>query len=72
MKKPVTWNIDIEIIDEINRMSKKAGIPASQFVNTVLKAGMDSQREMISALQGISLDRLLEVLTAEGRKKKKK
>lgn len=72
MKKPVSWNIDIEIINEINRMSKKAGIPASQFVNTVLKAGLDSQREMVSALQGISLDTLLEVLTAAGRKKKKK
>lgn len=72
MKKPVTWNIEIAVIDELNRMAEKANIPTSQLANTVLKSGLDSQREVITALQGITIDRLLEVLTAEGRKRKKK
>ena len=72
MKNRVTYNLDQEVIDEIQRVAEKQGVSASSLVNTVMKAGLDTQRELMTALEGMSIDRLLEVLTAEGRRKKKK
>lgn len=71
-KGRINLSLDQDIIDQLQAMADKQGTSVSALVNSILKAGMDSQNELMSALQGMSIDRLLEVLTAEGRKKKRK
>jgi len=36
-----------------------------------LKGGLDSTQELVSALSGVTIPRLLEILTEEGKKKRK-
>jgi hypothetical protein len=72
MKAKVSWTIDEEIVESLDGMAEKQGIPTSQLVNTVLKAGLESTGDLVKALDGINITSLLEILMKEGKKKKKK
>lgn len=71
-KGRINLSLDQPVIDEMVRMAEKQGISVSQLVNPILKAGLDSTNELVTALDGMSIPALLEVLMKEGRKKKER
>ncbi|OQB76651.1 MAG: hypothetical protein BWX87_02821 [Bacteroidetes bacterium ADurb.Bin123] len=72
MKIKRTISLDQEVHDQVQVLADKQGIGFSTLINAILKGGLDSTQELVSALSGVTIPRLLEILTEEGKKKKKK
>jgi hypothetical protein len=72
MKIKRTISLDQEVHDQVQVLADKQGIGFSTLTNAILKGGLDSTQELVSALSGVTIPRLLEILTEEGKKKKKK
>lgn len=71
MKQKVSWSIDTEIVENMEKMAAKQGISTSALVNAVLKGGLDATGELVNALDMISIPNLIEMLIKEGKKKRK-
>ena len=72
MKIKRTISLDQEIHDQVQVLADKQGIGFSTLINAILKGGLDSTQELVSALSGVTIPRLLEILTEEGKKRQKK
>jgi len=70
-KGRINLSLDQNIIDELVAMAEKQGISTSALVNSILKGGLDTTGALVEALDGMSLVDLLDVLTKEGKKKRK-
>ena len=55
MKKPHSYHLEEDLIDDIRKASEKAGLSASEFVGKVLRGALDSQREILKELDAIDL-----------------
>jgi len=72
MKIKRTISLDQEVHDQVQVLADKQGIGFSTLINAILKGGLDSTQELVSALSGVTIPRLLEILTEEGKKRQKK
>lgn len=72
MKKKLAISLDQEIYDQVKNLADRQGIGVSTLINAVLQGGLDTTQQLVEALNGMSVPRLLSILTEEGRKKKKK
>ena len=72
MKIKRTISLDQEVHDQVQVLADKQGIGFSTLINAMLKGGLDSTQELVSALSGVTIPRLLEILTEEGKKRQKK
>lgn len=68
-KGRINLSLDQSIIDELTRMAEKQGCSVSSLTNSILKGGLDTKNELVGALEHMSITELLDILTAEGRKK---
>jgi hypothetical protein len=71
MKQRVNLTLDSDLIVEMQKLADKQGISVSALVNYTLKAGMESTRDVVDALDGLSIGDLFSLLQKEARKKKK-
>lgn len=72
MKYKFSISLDQEIYDQVKVLADKQGIGVSTMVNAILRGGLDSTQELVSALSGVTIPRLLEILIQEGNRKKKR
>lgn len=72
MKIKRTISMDQEIHDQVQILADKQGIGFSTLINAILKGGLDSTQELVSALGGVTIPQLISLLTEEGKRKKKK
>lgn len=71
MKQRVNLTLDSDLIVEMQKLADKQGISVSALVNYMMKAGMESTRDVVDALDGLSIGDLFSLLQKEARKKKK-
>jgi len=71
MKKRVNLTLDTDLIADMQKLADKQGISVSNLVNYTMKAGMESTRDVVDALDGLSISDLFNLLQKEARKKKK-
>lgn len=71
MKQRVNLTLDSDLIVEMQKLADKQGISVSALVNYTMKAGMESTRDVVDALDGLSIGDLFSLLQKEARKKKK-
>jgi hypothetical protein len=71
MKQRVNLTLDSDLIVEMQKLADKQGISVSALVNYTMKAGMESIRDVVDALDGLSIGDLFSLLQKEARKKKK-
>jgi antitoxin component of RelBE/YafQ-DinJ toxin-antitoxin module len=71
MKKRVNLTLDVDLLDEMQKLADKQGISVSNLVNYTMKAGMESTKDVVDALDGLSISELFNLLQREARKKKK-
>lgn len=71
MKIKRTISLDQEVHDQVQVLADKQGIGFSTLINAILKGGLDSTQELVSALSGVTIPRLLEILTEERKEKEK-
>lgn len=62
--------LESSVVDQLQKMADRQGITLSALVDHILKAGLDSTGDVVSALEGMSLSDLLEALATVGRKMK--
>jgi hypothetical protein len=72
MKVKFSISLDKEIYDQVKILADKQGIGVSTLVNAVLQGGLDSTQQLVEALSGITVPRLISMLTEERRKQKKR
>ena len=72
MKVKHCISLDQEIYDQVKILADKQGIGVSTLINSVLKGGLSTTQELVEALGGLSIDRLLHMLTEEGKKQLRK
>jgi hypothetical protein len=71
MKIKRTISLDQEVHDQVQVLADKQGIGFSTLINAILKGGLDSTQELVSALSEVTIPRLLEILREEGKKREK-
>jgi hypothetical protein len=71
MKRRVNLTLDVDLLDEMQKLADKQGISVSALVNYTMKAGMGSTMDVVDALDGLSIADLFELLQREAKKKKK-
>jgi len=71
MKQRVNLTLDSDLIVEMQKLADKQGISVSALVNYTMKAGMESTKDVVDALDGLSIGDLFSLLQKEARKKKK-
>jgi len=71
MKKRVNLTLDTDLIADMQKLADKQGISVSNLVNYTMKAGMESTKDVVDALDGLSISDLFNMLQKEARKKKK-
>jgi len=71
MKKRVNLTLDTDLIADMQKLADKQGISVSNLVNYTMKAGMESTKDVVDALDGLSISDLFNLMQKEARKKKK-
>lgn len=72
MKVKIAISLDPDIFAEMKKLADAQGIGVSTLINAMLRGGLDTTQDLVAALGGMSIDRLISMLANEGQRLKKK
>lgn len=72
MKVKIAISLDPDIFAEMKKLADAQGIGVSTLINAMLRGGLDTTQNLVAALGGMSIDRLISMLANEGQRLKKK
>lgn len=72
MKVKIAISLDPDIFAEMKKLAGAQGIGVSTLINAMLRGGLDTTQDLVAALGGMSIDRLISMLANEGQRLKKK
>lgn len=55
MKKPHSYNLDDDLIADVNRVAAESGLSASELVGKILRGALTSRSDMVKELESIDM-----------------